>query len=215
MLACLSSAEFWISWILAWTPFYAWIRLGLLLYLLLPITQGAQRIYTSQLEPFIALHEKHWDHLAEGTFSFVRNVGWRYIHQAISLTKIYLLGWPTGDSVASDKMANKSDSLLAQFNLPQAGAESTATGTSYASLLSLLGQMISPKPTLESKQEQRAQLRDLLATLDEELNEHSLEKSKSEASFEEIGHGHADPPTDAAPSGLLSWFWTWNADAKK
>ncbi|WFD44763.1 hypothetical protein MPSI1_003434 [Malassezia psittaci] len=54
-------AEAWAEWTWRWIPFYAYTKLVLILWLVLPQTRGATILYTRYMEPFIASHEQDID----------------------------------------------------------------------------------------------------------------------------------------------------------
>ncbi|KAI7904196.1 TB2/DP1, HVA22 family-domain-containing protein [Cokeromyces recurvatus] len=55
------SIEYFTDLFLFWLPFYTEIKLIILLWLILPQTQGTSVIYTNYLDPFLHAHEEYID----------------------------------------------------------------------------------------------------------------------------------------------------------
>jgi len=73
-------------------PFYAYLRLFLLSYLVLPQTQGARLLYQSYIQPFLAQHEADIDIFISHARNRARAVGLQYLKQAMDFVKENLLG---------------------------------------------------------------------------------------------------------------------------
>jgi receptor expression-enhancing protein 1/2/3/4 len=113
-------------------PFYAYIRLLFLLYLVLPQTQGARIIYQAYVHP--------WLEENEGAIE-------DYIKRAIEYLKINVLGHPPTPESASTAAApgpqsaqSYTQSLLSRFNLPAArwpgnAGAAGATGADFYNFL--------------------------------------------------------------------------------
>ncbi|TMW64744.1 hypothetical protein Poli38472_011624 [Pythium oligandrum] len=59
--ACFSIIEVFADFLLYWIPFYYAFKLGFLLWLFMPSTQGASFLYTHFLAPFLKNHEVRID----------------------------------------------------------------------------------------------------------------------------------------------------------
>ncbi|KAI8990881.1 TB2/DP1, HVA22 family-domain-containing protein [Mycotypha africana] len=55
--------EYFSDMFLFWMPFYTEIKLVIVLWLILPQTQGAALVYTRYLDPFLNQHETEIDHV--------------------------------------------------------------------------------------------------------------------------------------------------------
>ncbi|CAL3963925.1 unnamed protein product [Diplocarpon coronariae] len=133
VLACALFFESWAGFILVWVPFYAWIRLGFLLYLILPQTQGAKVLYQSHVHPWLQENERSIDDFISSAHDRAKAAGYTYLKQAVELLKQHLLGLPPKEPTPPPTPSpfTYTQSLIARFNLPSArpaiGAASTAT----------------------------------------------------------------------------------------
>ncbi len=57
----LNLLEFFSDFLLYWIPFYYLFKAGLILYLVLPQTKGAEVVYTRFLRPYLVTQEKNID----------------------------------------------------------------------------------------------------------------------------------------------------------
>ncbi|KAI5299138.1 hypothetical protein KEM56_003488, partial [Ascosphaera pollenicola] len=133
VIATFGLIESWTYWIISWTPFYSWIRLAFLSYLVLPQTQGARVIYQSYLDPFLYAHEDQIEEAIVKGHAYARDLGVQYMEQAIDFIRAKL-GLPPVDRVRPIPQSTASTSpqassagalasaLLARFNMPATGA---------------------------------------------------------------------------------------------
>ncbi|PMD22847.1 hypothetical protein NA56DRAFT_569404 [Hyaloscypha hepaticicola] len=135
VLACALLFESWTGFILVWIPFYAWIRLGFLLYLILPQTQGARVLYQTHVHPFLHDNEIAIDDFISSAHDRAKAAGITYLKNMIELIKQHVLGLPPKEPTPPPTPSTYSyaQNLLARFNLPSArpsnpipGATSTA-----------------------------------------------------------------------------------------
>ncbi|PHH74911.1 hypothetical protein CDD83_4477 [Cordyceps sp. RAO-2017] len=121
---CCLLAESWVSFILAWVPFYGYIRLFFFLYLILPQTQGARTIYEERIHPFLEDNEGTIDNFIATTHDRLKAAGLNYFRQAIEYVKTSLLGLPPTEqrppSPAPASHQGYTQSLLARFSVPTA-----------------------------------------------------------------------------------------------
>ncbi|KAG9231709.1 TB2/DP1, HVA22 family-domain-containing protein [Amylocarpus encephaloides] len=133
VLACALLFESWASFILFWVPFYSWIRLGFLLYLILPQTQGAKFIYQTHVHPFLHENERVIDDFISSAHDRAKAAGVTYLKQAITFIKQQLLGMPlreeTPPPTPTSNAYSYTQSLMARFNLPSARPAQPATGS--------------------------------------------------------------------------------------
>ncbi|KAH8903596.1 hypothetical protein BR93DRAFT_918322 [Coniochaeta sp. PMI_546] len=129
VLACALLVESWTDWFLAWIPFYAYLRLLFLLYLVLPQTQGARIIYQTHLQPWLHDNEQQIEDFIASAHHRLKQAGISYLKHAIELLRTNLLGLPPSPpspspttSAAPDLAPGQSytQALLARFSLPSA-----------------------------------------------------------------------------------------------
>ncbi|AEO59122.1 hypothetical protein MYCTH_2307115 [Thermothelomyces thermophilus ATCC 42464] len=124
VLACALLVESWIEWFLVWIPFYAYIRLLFLLYLVLPQTQGARLFYEEYLHPCLEENETAIEELITSAHDRLRRAGIAYLSRAIELLKTNVLGMPPSAEPAAaaapepQTPQSYTQSLLARFTLP-------------------------------------------------------------------------------------------------
>ena len=102
-------------------PFYSWIRLGVLCWLVLPQTQGARIIYQDHIHPFLAHHEQQIEVFIGRSHQQARKVGLDYLKKLIDFVKLKAFGIePQRDPTPPPTAAGYAQSLLSRFNLPGA-----------------------------------------------------------------------------------------------
>ncbi|KAM3077649.1 hypothetical protein ACMFMG_006978 [Clarireedia jacksonii] len=138
VLAIALFAESWVGFILVWIPFYSWIRLGFLLYLILPQTQGARVLYQTHVHPWLHNNELAIDEFISSTHDRAKAAGVEYLKQAIEMIKQHVFGLPPKEPTPppTPSAYSYTQNLMARFNLPSArssfpsnplgGASSTA-----------------------------------------------------------------------------------------
>lgn len=161
VLACALLFESWVGFILVWCvglylsfgiklmanriPFYSWIRLGFLLYLILPQTQGAKMLYQAHVHPFLEENERSIDDFISSAHERAKAAGLNYLKQALELIKQHVLGLPPKEATPPPTPPSYSyaQSLFARFNLPSARpAPSTGTGSTANDFYSLLASAV-------------------------------------------------------------------------
>ncbi|KAI8631152.1 TB2/DP1, HVA22 family-domain-containing protein [Xylariaceae sp. FL1651] len=168
VLSCTLLAESWTEFILVWVPFYSWIRLGFLLWLVLPSTQGARVLYEGYLHPYLEENELAIEDFIASAHDRFKAAGIKYLRQAIELVRTRVLGLPPNEPQEETRAAaapqGYTQALLARFSVPAArwaannagaaghdfynllaGAMSTATGaqsTTAKSSMSASGTLI-------------------------------------------------------------------------
>jgi hypothetical protein len=217
VLSCFSLVESWTWFVLSWSvsprstsintkltrprvPLYAYLRLLILSYLVLPQTQGAKLLYQTHIHPFLAHHEHDIDNLITSAHDRAKSAGLIYLKRAIEFIKENLLGIQpkARQEEIPQPGSNYAQSLLSRFNLPPArqglaapagdfyGLLSAALGTISASSgasreaqaedLSRSGTLIPRGMTSTSEKmtflsTQRERLRVLLSALDKEASD--------------------------------------------
>ncbi|EOO03286.1 putative receptor expression-enhancing protein [Phaeoacremonium minimum UCRPA7] len=143
VLACGLLVESWVEWFLVWIPFYGYIRLLFLLYLVLPQTQGARVIYTTYLHPWLEDNESQIEDFIATTHDKMKTAGITYIKRAIEAVRVNVLGLPPNPQAAATEppaapaAQSYTQALLARFTLPQArwSGGAGSTGQDFYNLL--------------------------------------------------------------------------------
>jgi hypothetical protein len=133
--------ESWTVFIVGWFPFYSWIRLIFLSYLVLPQTQGAKLLYYTYIEPFIVQHEQDIDLFIGQTHERLSAAGLGYLNQLIDLLCEHVLGRaPASSSSHSAAMppstASYAQSLFSRFAIPSAPGTIVAPASDFYGMLS-------------------------------------------------------------------------------
>ncbi|GAP86835.1 putative hva22 family tb2 dp1 protein [Rosellinia necatrix] len=142
VLSCALLAESWTEFILVWVPFYSWIRLGFLLWLVLPSTQGARVLYEGYLHPYLAENELAIEDFIASAHDRFKAAGIRYLKQAIELVRTRLLNLPPSETREEPKAAaapqGYTQALLARFSVPAAKWAADNAGTAGHDFYNLL-----------------------------------------------------------------------------
>ena len=134
-------------------PFYSWLRLFALSYLVLPQTQGATRLYLEQVEPFLVHHEREIEHFISRTHERAKSAGLQQLYRLIDLVRERVLGLPpamavdhrggSGAAPPPGGAASYAQAILSRFSsLPNAAAPANVSGPAsdlYSLLSSALG----------------------------------------------------------------------------
>ncbi|CAO1598501.1 hypothetical protein XANCAGTX0491_002265 [Xanthoria calcicola] len=136
VISCFSLVEYWTFFIVSWVPFYAYLRLFLLSYLVLPQTQGARLIYQSYIHPFLAHHESDIDTLITNAHDRAKAVGLQYLKRGIDFVKRNVLGMQTYPAPPPSQGETYAQNLLSRFNLPSARQGLAAPAGDFYGLLS-------------------------------------------------------------------------------
>lgn len=129
--------EAWTWYIISWVPFYAYFRLIVLSYLVLPQTQGARLLYQSYIHPFLAQHEAKIEDFITNAHDKAKSAGLRYIQQLIEYVKTNVLGMQAKSAPPSPPPGTSyAQSLLSRFNLPSAKEGLAAPAGDFYGLLS-------------------------------------------------------------------------------
>ena len=143
VFSCCLLVESWFSFVLFWCvankprasiyrllpsltlvhriPFYSYIRLFFLLYLILPQTQGARIIYEEKIHPFLEDNEANIDGFIASTHERLKAAGMTYVRQALEYVKTNVLGLPPTEQPPAYEPASAqgyTQSLLARFSVP-------------------------------------------------------------------------------------------------
>ncbi|KAI1278319.1 TB2/DP1, HVA22 family-domain-containing protein [Xylaria sp. FL0933] len=142
VLSCALLAESWTEFILVWVPFYSWIRLGFLLWLVLPSTQGARVLYEAYLHPYLQENELAIEEFIASAHDRFRAAGIRYLKQAIELIRTRVFNLPPSETReetrASAAPQGYTQALLARFSVPAARWAANNAGTAGHDFYNLL-----------------------------------------------------------------------------
>jgi hypothetical protein len=144
--------ESWTLFIIGWIPFYSWLRLIFLLYLVLPQTQGAKILYLDYLEPYIVHHETQIDQFIAETHDKLQKMGLGYLNIAIEWARDRILGQKSPQpqsaqqaaAAGAGNYASYATDLLSRFAMPGARTNTptqpgTTSGSVYNTLSSIAG----------------------------------------------------------------------------
>jgi hypothetical protein len=104
-------------------PFYSWIRLAVLSYLVLPQTQGARLLFQDYVDPFFEQHERQIEELIGQGHERAKALGLQYFYRLVDLIREKVLGLPPQQAATAAPSyatgaAGYAQSLLSRFNLP-------------------------------------------------------------------------------------------------
>lgn len=124
-------AESWTIFILRWLPFYSWLRLFFMAYLVLPQTQGAQLLYVHYVEPFLSHHEREIEELIGRAHERAKDLGLQYFYKAVDFIREKVLGLPPQRPAPPPPTgpAAYAQYLLSRFNLPSTAGASNLPST--------------------------------------------------------------------------------------
>ena len=138
VLSCFSLFDYWTWFILSWLPFYAYVRLIVLSYLVLPQTQGAKLLYQSYIHPFLSHHEHEIDKFITSAHEKSVAAGLGYVQQIINFIREKFFGVQQGSASPSRHGydATYAQNLFSRFNLPTARQGLAAPAGDFYGLLS-------------------------------------------------------------------------------
>ena len=137
VLSCFSLFDYWTWFILSWLPFYAYVRLIVLSYLVLPQTQGAKLLYQDYIHPFLSHHEHEIEKFITSVHERSVAAGFGYLKQLVDFVKERVLGVPHHSPVPSRQPSGTyAQNLLSRFNLPTAREGLAAPAGDFYGLLS-------------------------------------------------------------------------------
>ncbi|OAX79922.1 hypothetical protein ACJ72_05754 [Emergomyces africanus] len=141
--------ESWTYFIVGWFPFYSWIRLFALSYLVLPQTQGAKMLYQEYIDPFLLHHELEIEHFMSQAHESAKSAGLEYLYKAIDLIREKILGLPPTAAVAPPPQppqaagpAGFAQALLSRFSIPGTAAAASSLASPAADLYSILASAV-------------------------------------------------------------------------
>ncbi|KAJ5894926.1 TB2/DP1/HVA22-related protein [Penicillium taxi] len=160
VLSVILLAESWTVFIIGWFPFYSWIRLFFMGYLVLPQTQGARLIYQQYVDPFLEHHEREIEELIGHTHAQAKALGLQYFYMVVDLFREKILGLPhqqkAPPSPSPSGPVSYAQSLLSRFNLPATAEPSNTTSNDWTSYMT--SALRSVTATGKSHEEQQEEL---------------------------------------------------------
>ena len=152
VLSCFSLFDYWTWFILSWVPFYAYLRLIILSYLVLPQTQGARLIYQSYIHPFLAHHEHDIEKFITSAHERSMAAGLEYLRNLIDFVREKVFGMQAPPRTVASPQGTYAQSLLSRFNLPNARQGLAApAGDFYGLLSSAMGTIASTSNSREAQ----------------------------------------------------------------
>ena len=148
VLSCALLVESWLEFILWWIPFYSYLRLFFLLYLVLPQTQGARYLYETYLHPYLEENETQIEDFIASAHDRLRTAGMAYLRQAVELVKTKMLGMPPSEPSPEEVRAKAApqgytQALLARFSVPATRWASQGAGNAGTEFYNLLAGAVS------------------------------------------------------------------------
>ncbi|KAI0388590.1 TB2/DP1, HVA22 family-domain-containing protein [Xylariaceae sp. FL0594] len=150
VLICVLLFESWTDFILVWIPFYSWMRLGFLLWLVLPSTQGSRVLYEGYLHPYLEENERAIEDFIASAHDRFKAAGLRYLKQAIELVRMRVFNLPPSETAHGETRAASSaepqsytQALLARFSVPAARRAANNAGSAGHDFYNMLAGAVS------------------------------------------------------------------------
>ncbi|KAI1078769.1 TB2/DP1, HVA22 family-domain-containing protein [Whalleya microplaca] len=153
VFACALLVESWLEFILVWVPFYAYLRLLFLLYLVLPQTQGARQIYETYLHPYLSENEAAIEDFIASAHDRLKAAGIAYLKRAIEVLRTKVMGLPPNDEAreadtpATAAPQGYTQALLARFSVPAARWAANSAGSAGNDFYNILAGAVSAATT--------------------------------------------------------------------
>ncbi|KAI1411449.1 TB2/DP1, HVA22 family-domain-containing protein [Hypoxylon sp. FL1857] len=143
VLSCALLVESWTEFILVWVPFYSYMRLFFLLYLVLPQTQGARVLYETYLHPYLEENETAIEDFIASAHDRLKAAGMAYLKRAIEMLRTQVLGMPPREEEREETRATATpqgytQALLARFSVPAARWAANNAGTAGSDFYNML-----------------------------------------------------------------------------
>lgn len=219
VIACVFLVEAWTEWLLRWLPFYYNARTAFMLWLVLPQTQGATKLYVEYVHPYLTEHEKDIEHFIATAHDQLKAAGYSYLKQAIAHAQEILLGTPRkGDRPGTPQNESYANFLLSRFKIsPLAGPPSPATDF-YSSITSTMSSALPNMGAAKTEQDkamylaaQQQKLRMAMLALEKEMA--SVQGGKPDAGFYKSPSGaslsdfdHVDAAEVEGANAWQNWY---------
>ncbi|EEP77328.1 conserved hypothetical protein [Uncinocarpus reesii 1704] len=221
--------ESWTFFIVGWFPFYSWIRLFALSYLVLPQTQGAKKLYLEYVDPFLLQYERQIEEFIGEAHERAKAAGLNYIYQAIDLIREKILGLPPVRNAeaappppsAASGPAAYAQSLFSRFNLP-AGPGTNLAGPA-SDLYSLLSSAVTAVTSTGKRDVQAEELsaagllpRDLASASKSERVDYIVsQKEKLRILFSALDREHRNLGSDGREDDDLAYGTSYDGGLRK
>ncbi|KAI1267894.1 TB2/DP1, HVA22 family-domain-containing protein [Xylariaceae sp. FL1019] len=148
VLSCALLVESWVDFILVWIPFYSWIRLVFLLWLVLPNTQGSRLLYEEYLDPYLQENEHAIEDFIASAHDRFKAFGLKSLRAAVELVRTKVFGLPPTEREEDTRAAGAApqgytQALLARFSVPAARWAANNAGTAGHDFYNLLSGAVS------------------------------------------------------------------------
>ncbi|KAI0169280.1 TB2/DP1, HVA22 family-domain-containing protein [Hypoxylon sp. FL1284] len=145
VLSCALLVESWTEFLLVWVPFYSYLRLFFLLYLVLPQTQGARLLYETYLHPYLEENETAIEDFIASAHDRLKAAGMAYLKRAIEVLRTQVLGMPPREDNREEEATQAAaapqgytQALLARFSVPAARWAANNAGTAGQDFYNML-----------------------------------------------------------------------------
>ncbi|KAL7276924.1 hypothetical protein RUND412_000068 [Rhizina undulata] len=101
VIACVLVIESWTGWLFSWLPFFQEIRAGFMLWLVLPQTQGATKLYLEYVHPVLTQHETEIEEFISQAHDQAKAAGIQYLRKLIRYVRDVIYGTLTGEPMES------------------------------------------------------------------------------------------------------------------
>lgn len=117
VIACVLVVEAYTDWLLRWFPFYYNLRCAFFLWLVLPQTQGATKLYLEYVHPFLTEHERDIENFISDAHEQLKAVGYSYLKQAIGHAQEIFFGIRVNQRPETPTHETYTNFLLSRFKL--------------------------------------------------------------------------------------------------
>ncbi|KAI5922467.1 TB2/DP1, HVA22 family-domain-containing protein [Camillea tinctor] len=156
VLSCVVLVESWTEWFLVWVPFYSWMRMFFLFWLVLPSTQGARQLYEAYLYPYLAENEAAIEDFIASAHDRLKAKGMAYLQELIELVRTRFLGLPPREmqpepsTRAAAAPQGYTQALLARFSVPASRWAANNAGSAGHDFYNLLAGAVSAAANMGS-----------------------------------------------------------------
>ncbi len=152
-LSLLLLLESQFSFLISWFPFYAWARLALHLYLVLPGQQGSVFIYKQYIHPFLEEHERQIDRFISDAHAKAKAAGGDVVKQGWEYVRTQMLGGAAQvESPGKGRDVSYSSYLMGRFEMPSArqGMPAAVAGLGAGDVFGMIGKVLQQQTGADS-----------------------------------------------------------------
>ncbi|KAF2673422.1 hypothetical protein BT63DRAFT_155975 [Microthyrium microscopicum] len=115
-LSVINLLENTVAYPLTYLPLYSWVRMFGYLYLLMPAPQGATKVYTTYIEPYLINYETEIEDFISNSHEHLKTMGLQYFKQAINWFRVHVLNeQPRPATPPGPSAQTYAQSLLSRF----------------------------------------------------------------------------------------------------